>query len=87
MKRFLKILNKLNMKSQRGRWHRPMVSSENLWGTESSNTTLSTSTKSEPENLSISIYRKIFIHVPYLLDSNPAFLSIFNQNEYLCTLP
>merc|ERR1712079_141632 len=49
MKRFLKILNKLNMKSQRGRWHRPMGSSENLWGTESSNTTLSTSTKSEPK--------------------------------------
>merc|ERR1712038_2124907 len=53
MKRFLRILNKLNMKSQRGRWHRPKGSSENLWGTESSNTTLSTSTKFEPENLSL----------------------------------
>merc|ERR1712217_173615 len=56
MKQFLRILNKLNMESQRGRWHRPMGSSENLWGTESSNTTLSTSTKSEPVNLSIHLF-------------------------------
>merc|ERR1719195_2211089 len=56
MKQFLRIWNNLNMKSQRGRWHRPMGSSENLWGTESSNTTLSTSTKSEPDKLSIYLF-------------------------------
>merc|ERR1719229_151415 len=84
MKRFLRILNKLNMESQRGRWHLPIGSSENLWGTESSNTTLSTSTKSEPENLSImeNIYSRSVS--TYNWERTPSFLSIFNQRyEYL----
>merc|ERR1719195_740919 len=89
MKRFLRILNKLNMKSQRGRWHLPMGSSENLWGTESSNTTLSTSTKSEPEHLSIYLMENIYSRSvsTYNWERTPSFLSIFNQKEYLCTLP